>query len=83
MDLEDLAKKLNMSILNLRKIKSALRHINKTGITPQELGAAMNLSERSARRILSQMEKKGAARIVGNRALYDKGRPRLIYKVLI
>jgi len=83
MDLEELAKKLNMNILNLRKIKSALRHINKTGITPQELGAAMNLSERSARRILAQMEKKGAAEIMGNKALFDKGRPRLIYKVLI
>jgi hypothetical protein len=83
LDLDKLAKKLNMNILNLRRIKSALRHINKTEITSKELGIAMNLSERSARRILSQMEKKGAAEIVGDRALSDKGRPRLVYKILI
>lgn len=82
-DLEDLAEKLNMSVLNLRKIKTAIHHINKTEITAQELGVAMNLSERSARRILSQMEKKGVAKITGNRTLFDKGRPRYIYKIFI
>lgn len=82
-ELEELSKKLNMNTIMLLKIKAAIRQIGKTMITPQELGVAMNLSERSARRILSKMEEKGAVEIVGNKSFYNKGRPRLMYKILI
>lgn len=82
-NLEEQAKKLNMNAVNLNKLKTSLRLLGKKEITPKELSTCMNVSQRSARRILAQLEEKGAARIVGIKSMSGKGRPRLVYQVLI
>lgn len=82
-NLNELAKNLDISVESLSNFKMALRRIGKNEITPKELSEALNLSERSARRILSHLEINGAAEIIGNQSLYNKGRPRHIYRILI
>lgn len=81
--LQELAKKLSMNVFNLNKLKSSLRRLDKKDITPKELSTSMNISQRSARRILSQLEEKGAAKVIGIKNMSGKGRPPLVYKVLI
>lgn len=83
LSLEQMAQKLNMNVLNLMKLKSSLRRLSKNTITPKELSTCMNISQRSARRILSQLEEKGAAKIIGIKSLSGKGRPRQVYEVFI
>ncbi len=82
-NLEEQAKKLNMNVVNLNKLKASLRWLGKNEVTPKELSTYMNISQRSARRILAQLEEKGAAQIVGNKSMSGKGRPRRVYKILI
>lgn len=82
-NLEDVAAKLGMNVVNLSKIKASIRRLGKNEITPKELSVCMNISQRSARRILAQLEEKGAARIVGIKRMHGKGRPRLLYKILL
>jgi len=82
-DLKELAQKLNMNVFNLNKLRSSLRRLNKSDVTPKELSASMNISQRSARRILSQLEQRGAAKVIGIKNMSGKGRPPLVYKVYI
>lgn len=83
LDLEELAKKLNMNVINLSKFKSSLRRLGKNKVTAKELSEYMNISQRSARRILAQLEEKGAAKILENKSVLGKGRPSRVYQVLI
>lgn len=83
LNLEELAKKLNMNVVNLNKLKASMRRLGKNEVTPKELSTCMSISQRSARRILAQLEEKGAARIVGIRRMSGKGRPSQVYQVLI
>jgi len=83
LDLEELAKKLNMNVINLSKFKSSLRRLGKNKVTAKELSEYMNISQRSARRILAQLEEKGAAKILENKSVLGKGRPSRVYQILI
>jgi hypothetical protein len=82
-NLNQLAKELEISVESLSSIKQALRRLGKSEITSKELSLSLNLSERSARRILSHLEAVGAARVIGNQSIFKKGRPRSVYKVLL
>lgn len=83
LSLEELAKKLNMNIAGLSKLKTSLRRLGKNSVTAKELSECMNISQRSARRILAQLEEKGAAKILENKSIAGKGRPSQVYQVLI
>lgn len=86
-DLLEIAKKAGISALNLSRIKQALRNLNKNEISSKELSLELNISERSARRILNKLEKKGYAKIVGTNIFLNKGgakgRPLWIYKIYL
>lgn len=83
MDIHDQAEKLKMNLMTVNKIKNILRILNKTEMTPKEFSIVMNISERNARRILSQLEKHGGAVEIGTKSTSRRGRPQKVYKVLL
>ncbi|MGB9813235.1 MAG: HTH domain-containing protein [Thermovenabulum sp.] len=84
-DLLEIAKKVGISAINLSRIKQALKNLNKNEISSRELSLELNISERSARRILNKLEKKGYAKVVGTNSFLNKsgvkGRPLWVYKI--
>ncbi|MGB9866418.1 MAG: HTH domain-containing protein [Bacillota bacterium] len=82
-DLVSLSSSVGLRPTTLSKIKRALQRLDREHITSQELASAMGISERSARRVLSRLEEKGLAEVLGGNPVRDKGRPRLVYRLML
>ena len=64
------------------KCFNAQRYMGKGSLTANDLAEYMDITLRSARRILNQLEEGDLARIVGEEQVNRRGRPRQIYEVL-
>ena len=60
-----------------------MRKLSSEVISSQELAQYMQITQRSARRILTELEEKGFAEIVAEEKPYMRGRPRKVYKILL
>lgn len=80
-DLVDLAQKSNMSIMTLNKVISIFQS-GKDYIAANDISESLNITLRSARRILSNLEKSGIITMAGEEQPGTRGRPRQIYKLL-
>nr|WP_044022188.1 hypothetical protein [Bacillus sp. SG-1] len=64
------------------KIQSLSHHYHKDTLTSQDLARWLKNTERNARRILSEMERIGVARVTGEEST-GRGRPRKVYELLL
>lgn len=80
-DLIELAQKSGMSIMTLNKIISVFQS-GKEYITANTISESLNITLRSARRILNNLEKSGIILMAGEEQPATRGRPRQIYKLV-
>ncbi|WP_055668915.1 hypothetical protein [Desnuesiella massiliensis] len=78
-----LAEKSKVSVGTLNKIVGLTKALNKDVITANDIADTMNITLRSARRILSALEEADIAKVVGEEQPAGRGRPRQIFKILI
>ena len=81
--LSKLSEQLAISPLYLSKIISVLNQKGSDMLSAEELAFYLNVTTRSASRILSKLESGGAATVQYNRQLNLRGRPAKIYKILL
>ncbi|OAT85044.1 hypothetical protein A6P54_19550 [Bacillus sp. MKU004] len=80
-DMLSLAKQLKLSPANLSKIMQFYRNRTFRDFTAAELSDYMQISRRSAERILKKLVDNGSARITGEEMTYAQGRPRAVYEL--
>jgi ribosomal protein S25 len=76
-----LSEKSNVSIITLNKIAGIMKSLNKNVITANEIADTLNITLRSARRMLASLEEAGIASTVGEEQPAGRGRPRQIFKI--
>lgn len=81
--IRNIASETKLSISTLSKIKYVSEALGKYDITALELGKQLNITLRSARRILKALADEGYAKVIGGEQPILRGRPRQIYKLLI
>jgi predicted transcriptional regulator len=80
-DMLSLAKQLKLSPANLSKIMQFYKNRSFRDFTAAELSDYMQISRRSAERILKKLVDNGSARITGEEMTYSQGRPRAVYEL--
>lgn len=80
-ELLKIAEKSGVSIITLNKIAALMNNLNKDTITANEIAENLNITLRSARRILSALVEAGLAESVGEEQPSGRGRPRQIFKI--
>ncbi len=76
-----LSEKSNVSVMTLSKIAGIMKSLKKDVITANEIAETLNITLRSARRILASLEEAGIAAAVGEEQPAGRGRPRQIFKI--
>lgn len=76
-----LAQESNLSAVIINKMMGVMESYGKDTITASEIAETLNITLRSARRILSNFEEAGVAKVIGEEQPAGKGRPRRIYKI--
>lgn len=74
-----LAEKTKLSAMTINRIFGVLESYGSNKITAFQVAEALNITNRSARRILNSFEKAGIAEVTGNDQPVGRGRPRKIY----
>ena len=80
-ELAKLSRSISLSPIHLSKIASILTQKGNDTISAEELAFYLDLTTRSASRILSRLESGGLATVQYNRQLNMRGRPAKIYKI--
>ncbi|WLR51979.1 HTH domain-containing protein [Bacillus tianshenii] len=75
------AKEANISISNLHKIIAFQATRTQKGFTSQDLAEYLEVSRRSAERLLKKLLEKHYVKIIGEETPYQKGRPRAVYQL--
>lgn len=79
--LYQLSEKVGISPLYLSRIHAVLRQKGAATLSSEELAFFLNVTTRSASRILNKLEAAGAAKVEYNRQLNLRGRPAKIYSI--
>lgn len=82
-ELNSLSKRVSISPLYLSKIASVLTQKGSDTLSAEELAFYLNLTQRSASRILSRLEASGLASVQYNRQMNLRGRPAKIYRIYL
>lgn len=77
----ELSQKVSLSPLCIRKLISVMNQRNSSTISSEELAYFLNVTVRSASRILTKLADCGAAEVTYNRQMNLRGRPAKIYTV--
>ncbi|MBN2873909.1 MAG: hypothetical protein JXM71_02345 [Spirochaetales bacterium] len=72
-----------MSAAHLSKIRSMVRRAGKRRFDVDEFASGLNISPRSARRILQDLSDSGLATIVGHESKRHAGRPRRLFEITL
>lgn len=78
---EDLASKAGLSLITIRRIRSALQFLGSDEITNHALAEALQVTVANANRFLNALVGSGNAEIVGMKKSMAKGRPSRIYRI--
>lgn len=77
----EISRKVSLSPLCIRKLISILNQRKSNTISSEELAYFLNVTVRSASRILSKLAESGAAQVSYNRQINLRGRPAKIYTI--
>ncbi len=78
--LVNLTELTNLSVSTLTHIESLIRKLGRDELSCRDLGFGLNVSLRTANRIMAKLLKKGVVSTVGYEQPVTRGRPRKIYK---
>lgn len=78
-----LSKLSGLSVLTIQKVFSVAKTIEGNRITSEEMSHKLAITQRSANRFLSSLKSCGFAEVVEQKQSNTKGRPILVYKILI
>ncbi len=79
----EMAKLANLSSSTINRILSFCEAIGKNTFTTKELANGLGITPRSARRILTKLEKVKLATVTGEEQPVHRGRPRQIYSLVL
>lgn len=79
--MKSLTKNISLSPMTVRKVITAFNSMSSRELTARELAAKLSITQRSANRFLSAMEKGNMIKIVEERRITTKGRPERVYKL--
>ena len=82
-ELQSLKEKTSLSIATLHKLKSIINKRHSEEISASELAQYMQITTRSARRVLNELEGNELAVVVAEESPRKTGRPRKVYKLLL
>ncbi len=77
----ELARRAGLSPAHLAKIRSIVRKTNQASFDVDEIAAALDLSPRSARRVLQGLAEAGLAEVSAMESRSRTGRPRRLYSI--
>lgn len=80
-NIENKTKNISLSPITIRKVVSVFNSMNGREVTARELATKLSITQRSANRFLSAMEKGSMIKIIGERRITTKGRPERVYKL--
>lgn len=80
--MKSLTKNIALSPMTVRRVITAFNSISGRELTARELAAKLSITQRSANRFLSAMEKGNMIKIVEERRITTKGRPERVYKLM-
>jgi hypothetical protein len=75
----DLSRKTGLGVSTIHKLISLDSRGNELRVTANDIARKFNITSRSARRIISSLEKAGCANVIGEEQPLGKGRPRRLY----
>lgn len=81
-NLRENIKKTNLSSITIRKVTSAIRSMPEKQLTARELSTKLGITQRSANRFLTAMEKAEIVKSVGERRSTTRGRPERVYELI-
>ncbi len=79
--LQSLSERTSISVSTLSKIDAIMKKIKRTEISAHDLSQHMQILPRSARRIISELERAGIAEDIGDENPNPRGRPRKLYRI--
>ena len=79
--LRKIAETTNLSIATLTKIQYVMRVAGREAVTAADLSKQLDITLRSARRILKTLQDHGYAQVVGEEQPITRGRPRNVYRL--
>jgi len=82
-EINSIREKTSLSATTLHKLKSIIKKRLNEEMSANDLAQYMQITPRSARRILSELEVNGLAQVIAEENPSTKGRPRKIYKLLL
>ncbi|USG66918.1 hypothetical protein NDK47_06375 [Brevibacillus ruminantium] len=77
-----LLRKAGVTITTYNKILSIQKNLGKNSISSTEIAEWLGMTQRNARRILSDLEQSGLAELTGEEAPASRGRPRKVYRLV-
>lgn len=80
-NIKNMTRNISLSPITIRKVVSAFNSMNGRELTARELAAKLSITQRSANRFLSAMEKGNIIKIIDERRITTKGRPERVYKL--
>lgn len=80
-ELSNKLKKAGVTISTYNKMASVQKNLGKHAITAADISEWLKMTARNARRILTNLEEQGLAKIIGEEVPLTRGRPRKIYRI--
>ncbi len=80
--LNRIARESSISINTIYKIDAYINHCNKKCLTSNDISTELNITQRSANRIISKLLESGFIKNLGNKSNGRKGRPIAVYEFL-
>ncbi|WP_197029265.1 MarR family transcriptional regulator [Alicyclobacillus macrosporangiidus] len=78
-----IARHANISVSSVTKIMDFIALRNNHVFTASDLAQYLQLSKRSAERVLKKLVERGYAEVCGEEQPYQRGRPRSVYRLLV
>lgn len=78
---DSVQKIIDIAISTNNKMIAIQKNIGKHAITASDVAEWLNMTPRNARRILTNLEEQGLAKIIGEEVPLTRGRPRKIYQI--
>ncbi len=81
-EMNQLLRKAGVTITTYNKLLSVQKNLGQNCISAVEAAEWLGMTQRNARRILSDLEKNGLAELTGEEAPASRGRPRKVYRLI-
>lgn len=81
-EISERLKKAGVTITTYNKMIAVQKNLGQNSISAGEIAELLGMTQRNARRILSELEQQGFAELIGEEVPTNRGRPRKIYRIV-